>query len=144
MDKCAWPRIHWTSVILSFRVSRGCDLRRLAEDTVLGETCEALSCLSENIRIAKEQQDRKYTVGVASNRYAFRAEKLKKEDPLALKRLQDQAPGSVSRSLDQFRRDFLLAPFSVRFPVDEFLWDPKVTTIDRVTTIAKEGRELTA
>jgi len=32
-------------VILSFRVSRGCDLRRLAEDTVLGETCEALSCL---------------------------------------------------------------------------------------------------
>jgi len=34
-----------SSVILSFRVSRGCDLRRLAEDTVLGETCEALSCL---------------------------------------------------------------------------------------------------
>ena len=32
-------------VILSFRVSRGCDLRRLAEDSVLGETCEALSCL---------------------------------------------------------------------------------------------------
>jgi len=34
-----------SDVILSFRVSRGCDLRRLAEDTVLGETCEALSCL---------------------------------------------------------------------------------------------------
>ncbi len=34
-----------SKVILSFRVSRGCDLRRLAEDTVLGETCEALSCL---------------------------------------------------------------------------------------------------
>ena len=35
----------FSDVILSFRVSRGCDLRRLAEDTVLGETCEALSCL---------------------------------------------------------------------------------------------------
>ena len=34
-----------SSVILSFRVSRVCDLRRLAEDTVLGETCEALPCL---------------------------------------------------------------------------------------------------
>jgi hypothetical protein len=34
-----------SNVILSFRVSRGCDLRRLAEDTVLGETCEALSRL---------------------------------------------------------------------------------------------------
>jgi hypothetical protein len=34
-----------SDIILSFRVSRGCDLRRLAEDSVLGETCEALSCL---------------------------------------------------------------------------------------------------
>ena len=39
------PGMPLTFVILSFRVSRGCDLRRLAEDTVLGETCEALSCL---------------------------------------------------------------------------------------------------
>jgi hypothetical protein len=39
-----WSAI-FSFVILSFRVSRGCDLRRLAEDTVLGETCEALSCL---------------------------------------------------------------------------------------------------
>jgi len=39
-----WSAIS-SDVILSFRVSRGCDLRRLAEDTVLGETCEALSCL---------------------------------------------------------------------------------------------------
>jgi len=39
------PGLPLTDVILSFRVSRGCDLRRLAEDTVLGETCEALSCL---------------------------------------------------------------------------------------------------
>ena len=39
------PALPLTFVILSFRVSRGCDLRRLAEDTVLGETCEALSCL---------------------------------------------------------------------------------------------------
>ena len=39
------PALPLTDVILSFRVSRGCDLRRLAEDTVLGETCEALSCL---------------------------------------------------------------------------------------------------
>ena len=39
-----WSAI-FSSVILSFRVNRGCDLRRLAEDTVLGETCEALSCL---------------------------------------------------------------------------------------------------
>ena len=36
-------------VILSFRVSRGCDLRRLAEDTVLGEACEALSCLFSGV-----------------------------------------------------------------------------------------------
>ena len=39
------PVMTLSFVILSFRVSRGCDLRRLAEDTVLGETCEALSCL---------------------------------------------------------------------------------------------------
>src|SRR5438067_903070 len=38
-----------SDVILSFRVSRGCDLRRLAEDTVLGETCEALSCLFSGV-----------------------------------------------------------------------------------------------
>ena len=38
-----------SGVILSFRVSRGCDLRRLAEDTVLGETCEALSCLFSGV-----------------------------------------------------------------------------------------------
>ncbi len=39
------PALPLADIILSFRVSRGCDLRRLAEDTVLGETCEALSCL---------------------------------------------------------------------------------------------------
>ena len=35
----------YLNVILSFHVTRCCDLRRLAEDTVLGEACEALSCL---------------------------------------------------------------------------------------------------
>ncbi len=33
------------NLILSFRVSRGCDLRRLAEDGVFDETGAAWSCL---------------------------------------------------------------------------------------------------
>ena len=44
LDISCLDRIY-LNVILSFHVTRGCDLRRLAEDGVFGETGAAWSCL---------------------------------------------------------------------------------------------------
>ena len=38
VDRCAWPITHCTDVILSFRVSQGCELRRPVVDSVADET----------------------------------------------------------------------------------------------------------
>ena len=45
IDDTLFQRTGRKVLILSFRVSRACDLRCLAEDGVFGETAAALSCL---------------------------------------------------------------------------------------------------
>ncbi len=96
----------------------------------------------DSIRIDKENVNGQYTVESVNSKYAFRAQAPKKNGPLALKGLKENGSSLLARSIDQFRRDYLLAAFSVRVPIGDFLFDPTLTTIGRVFTVMREGREL--
>jgi len=96
----------------------------------------------DNIKISREYNDGRYIVQSASAKYAFRAEARKQGDPLVLNRLQERENSRLASSIEQFRRDYLFAPFSIREPISDFLWDPKVTTIERVALVARDGRDL--
>ena len=96
----------------------------------------------ENVKISKEGDTGKYLVESVNAKYAFRAGAAKKGDPLVLTRLREKEARGLALAVGQFKRDYLLAPFSIRVPIKELLWDSKTTVIGKVSTVAADGREL--